>query len=110
MASDVDAVQPSTDATEPIAATLEDLVTGPVAKEQDNDTDEKPVNKSVKTPRKRQRPIERQPAKVEELKPVCTIANRRNAKREAKNLPVEEEKVMPATEKKETRGRKVEDY
>ena len=70
-------------------------MTGPAAKEQDNDADEKPVKKSVKTLGKRQRPIERQPAKV-----------RRNAKREAKNLSVEEEKVMPATEKKETRGRK----
>ena len=74
-------------------------MTGPAAKEQDNDADEKPANKSVKTLGKRQRPIKRQPAKV-----------RRNAKREAKNLSVEEEKVMPATEKKETRGRKTLDF
>ena len=85
-------------------------MTGPVAKEQDNDAVEKLVNKSVKTLGKCQRPIERQPAKIEAIKPVTTIANRRNVKKEAKNPPVEEEKVMPATEKKETRGRKVEDY
>ena len=85
-------------------------MTGPGAKEQDNDGDEKPVNKSVKTLGKRLWPIARQPAKVEEIKPVSTTANRRNAKREAKNPPVEEGKVMPATEKKGKQGRKAVDH
>ena len=82
-------------------------MTDPTAKAQDNDADEKPVKKSVKTSAKLRRPIMKQPTKVEEIKPCSTIANRRNAKREAKKTHVEEKKVMPATEKKETEEEKV---
>ena len=49
----------------------------------------------------------KQPTKVEEIKPCGTIANRRNAKRQAKKTHVEEKMVKQSTEKTETEEEKV---